>query len=806
MSSDVKYNVNAGFFDAINEDRTYSAEDMNRPYRRLLSNGVFATPKGEASDDLQVFSGNNGMNVIVSAGNAIIGDKWFENPSDLIITISQNSEVLSRIDSIVAQVDKTQAGRIGNIVYRQGVASINPVHPEINTEENIFELRLADIIISPSCVKITQDLITDCRGSSECPWITSLIQQVDTSTLYAQWQAAYQKYYSDQEKEHDEYFAEFKQTFESWFQEIKGKLSEDEAGRLQLLIDDIQTHLTESDAETDSLQSQIKSLASGSPLVAGSIAEMTDTSRVYVNTMDGHWYTHNGTTWVDGGVYQSTEIADNSITSKKTSFLEDENLNLVDETKVINNKTLNVNTGEVIDSIHQYFVTDFMPVKSGKTYCSSNIYNMCYYDFNKNFVSGFSATSSLSEVTIPDGVAFVRKVGDIGTTLIFTDKNNYLNFTDAIGTLLTNISDLGLKRGISKLIFDIFGISYKKGSNRYDTDNEFIGMLSDIDGTIDESKTSYATSQYILVNPKELLHVNNYGAIVCFYDFNKKFIGSRVNVNPSESEYKVSIPKNVSFIRVTRNTTLTKKCIVCEENIDFENATEFSGLIVEFDFNENYKKETEKIIEENSSRINALDTINGATINFLGDSITVGYNNNNISYVDFLQEMGANVNKYGVSGTSIAKRDSVTNSFVERYATMQDNSDFVVVMGGTNDFALNVPIGTFLSNDETSFYGALNVLIQGLIQKYTTSKIFFVTELDRNYMNNGTSNYIDYLKAIKETCRYYSIPVLDLNASLGFNAKNEAQKEFFIPDGLHPNNEGHKIIANRIKKFIEFTL
>lgn len=298
MSSDVKYNVNAGFFDAINEDRTYSADDMNRPYRRLVSNGVFATPTGEASDDLQVFSGNNGMNIIVSAGNAIIGDRWFENPSDLIITIPQNSEVLSRVDSIIAQVDKTQAGRIGNIVYRQGVASSNPVHPEINTEENIFELRLADIIISPSCVKITQDLITDCRGSSECPWVTSLIYQVDTSTLYAQWQAAYQKYYEDQ-----------KLKFEKWFEEIKGKLSEDEAGRLQLLIDDIETHLTE-----------VESLASGSPLVASSISEMTDTTRVYVNTTDGHWYTYNGNTWVDGGVYQAKEIADGNITPDKINI------------------------------------------------------------------------------------------------------------------------------------------------------------------------------------------------------------------------------------------------------------------------------------------------------------------------------------------------------------------------------------------------------------------------------------------------------------------------------------------------------
>lgn len=252
MANDVKFEVNAGFFDAIDNDRTYSADDMNRPYRKLISNGVFATPKGTPSDFLQVFTAENGMNVIVSAGYALIGDKWFENPSDLIITISQNSEVLTRIDSIIAQVDKTQPERKGNIVYRQGVASSNPTHPTINTEDDIAEFRLADIIISPSCVEITQGLITDCRGSEECPWVTSLIYQVDTSTLYAQWQAAYKKYYEDQEVEHDNFFTEFKQQmstffteeeqeFIEWFEKMKGQLSEDAAGNLQLQIDNLNT-------------------------------------------------------------------------------------------------------------------------------------------------------------------------------------------------------------------------------------------------------------------------------------------------------------------------------------------------------------------------------------------------------------------------------------------------------------------------------------------------------------------------------------------------------------------------------------
>lgn len=225
MLNDVKYEVNAGFFDAINEDRTYSAEDMNRPYQRIICNGVFATRKGQASNDLQVFTADNGMNIIVSKGEAIIGDKWFENPSDLMITISQNPELLTRIDSIVAQMDKTQGGRAGSIVYRQGTASSNPVHPDINTEEDIFEMRLADIRISSSCVKITQDLITDCRGSSECPWITGLIDQVDTSTLFAQYQGWLNKVTAEGEIDLENQKEQFETMFHEWLQTVQDEIS-----------------------------------------------------------------------------------------------------------------------------------------------------------------------------------------------------------------------------------------------------------------------------------------------------------------------------------------------------------------------------------------------------------------------------------------------------------------------------------------------------------------------------------------------------------------------------------------------------
>lgn len=58
----------------------------------------------------------------------------------------------------------------------------------------------------------------------------------------------------------------------------------------------------------------------GSPLIANSVSEMTDTSKVYVNVSDGGWYSHNGNSWVRGGLYNSQGIGDNEITPVKTTF------------------------------------------------------------------------------------------------------------------------------------------------------------------------------------------------------------------------------------------------------------------------------------------------------------------------------------------------------------------------------------------------------------------------------------------------------------------------------------------------------
>ena len=63
--ADQTFGVNCGFWDAINYDRTYSADDMNKPYSRLVADGVFAANDGTPSSDLQVVASGASMNITV---------------------------------------------------------------------------------------------------------------------------------------------------------------------------------------------------------------------------------------------------------------------------------------------------------------------------------------------------------------------------------------------------------------------------------------------------------------------------------------------------------------------------------------------------------------------------------------------------------------------------------------------------------------------------------------------------------------------------------------------------------------------
>lgn len=212
--------IKCGYFDSVDRDRLYKAEDMSRPYELLISNGVFATQQGTASDYLQVYA-NDDMTVTVKPGRGIFKDKWLINDAEMLLTLDPSEVTLTRIDSIIVRIDTSETVRAGTIEVKKGTASSSPVAPVMERSEDVYEYRLANITIAPQTTAIQQLNISDQRGSADCPWVTSLVQQVDTSTLFEQWNDAYEKYYDKVEAKYEQYYNDNKARFDAYYTEVK---------------------------------------------------------------------------------------------------------------------------------------------------------------------------------------------------------------------------------------------------------------------------------------------------------------------------------------------------------------------------------------------------------------------------------------------------------------------------------------------------------------------------------------------------------------------------------------------------------
>ena len=107
---------------------------------------------------------------------------------------------------------------------------------------------------------------------------------------------------------------ENKLSLEENVQEVN-KVKTDSAKKTEL------SELTKDKATIKYVDDSVARLSSGTPLFASSKSEMTDTTKNYVNTTDGYLYKYNREMWITTNVqYQSTGIADNSVTYKKTNF------------------------------------------------------------------------------------------------------------------------------------------------------------------------------------------------------------------------------------------------------------------------------------------------------------------------------------------------------------------------------------------------------------------------------------------------------------------------------------------------------
>lgn len=208
--------ITSGFFNSINGDRRYNAEQMSTYFEGLISDGIY-----ENIGDKFVVTANRGMTINVGTGRAILQSHWIKNDATLALTLDAADSQLPRIDSIVIKLDKTESVRDIDVVIKKGTPAQNPSAPSVERSEDIFELQLATIRVKKNVPTITQNNITDTRSSSLCGWVTGVVKQVDTSDLFLQWQAAYEQQFAD----FDAYMEAKKAEFDDWFSSLTKTLN-----------------------------------------------------------------------------------------------------------------------------------------------------------------------------------------------------------------------------------------------------------------------------------------------------------------------------------------------------------------------------------------------------------------------------------------------------------------------------------------------------------------------------------------------------------------------------------------------------
>ena len=190
-----------------------------------------------------------------------------------------------------------------------------------------------------------------------------------------------------------------------------------------------------------------------------------------------------------------------------------------------------------------------------------------------------------------------------------------------------------------------------------------------------------------------------------------------------------------------------------------------------------------------------------------GNSITYGYQvgGNEQAYPARVARVSSlRANNYGESGRVVATGASGATvpdarSFCNYYTSLPSGASLVTVFGGVNDFLLGVPLGSSGSTDKSTFYGALNVLAEGLKSRYPSSRITFFTPIRiGGHANANKSGHTlkDYRNAIVTVCNNKGIEVLDLYSLDSMDADISTSNYMGSWDTTHPNGSGHQAIAD----------
>ena len=629
---------------------------------------------------------------------------------------------------------------------------------------------------------------------------------------------------------------ELKEYVENYFEnldvqeEINNKLDEmAEDGTLTTIISSyilpvFNDYKDEVDSEISGIRTQLSAIESGSPIPVASTSDMTDHSKVYVNTTDGKWYYYDTTTstWTAGGTYQSTGIGNGTVSA---SSLYDGTL--IPKYDYVQNYYIDINNGELKYSQYYEYLEEYIPVSTGDYLEMTNIRSnwVALYDSNKDFIIGYGASSDVHDyagtVNTPNVAyvrfSFVKGTGDHickinGVEVLHKVNVDWLSIKPSNmdfepegldGSVLideTVTHDKILLSNGEKLVRGSFWSNYVPApyiDNRYDGWSRFRNLINVKVGDVIEGKNVRSTW-------------------AVFFDENGDAIGNVGGTSPI-GNYNFTVDSSTYKIgfNIADNVIDNAEIYINGKKIYFDNLKRY-----EVDWLELNDEQKASISNYSLGRFKTYRTL------FIGDSITEKNFRASKNWVDYLTEdlEMYNYTNAGMSGTGILRTFGSNPNWLTALPTYADNYDLILIMGDMNDWSHGTEfnennIGQYGDSTTNTFYGAMKVYLEAILAKYPLAKIGWITSTPRNHLVDGSET--DYLhgkssvfeqanSVIKEMCNNYSIPVLELYEESNLYPWIAANNEYYfkpdegkyVADGVHPNSKGQQIMEYKIKDFV----
>ena len=201
----------------------------------------------------------------------------------------------------------------------------------------------------------------------------------------------------------------------------------------------------------------------------------------------------------------------------------------------------------------------------------------------------------------------------------------------------------------------------------------------------------------------------------------------------------------------------------------------------------------------------------------LGDSITNGAGLSGVkekeTFRHLLQEELSRKTEHDIEVINAGVNGDITTTAIYRLETdvLHHSPDYVTIMFGVNDAGYYRPATNSAADTPRvtaeRFRGNLEAIIAAV--KESGAKPILVTPVPMNqsygfrdlpaYIENGLNYIVDeYSDIIRDLSARFHLPLIDVYQA--FSADSATDK--FVPDGIHPNKDGHRFIADIfIEKF-----